>query len=83
MDMIIGVSPCYYDLTHRVVSQINDEGLAELAEKSQVPINKLRIYARDPKKRKIDAEYVPVLYAYLFKNITPLQALNYLNKNKW
>ena len=69
--MIVGVSPVYYDLTHRLVKNLDKKGLELLAKESSIPFNDLKEF-KD--KKKIDGAYMPALYSNIFGKRTFVQA---------
>lgn len=83
---IVAVSPCYYDLTYRFVSQLKDSGLEKISKSTNIPLDKLKNFARSNKKNRyvsFDGSYIPALYSHLFEDMTPLQAISSMKRAGW
>ena len=78
MSQLVAVSQIYYDLTHKVISGLNDKGLEGISDRSGIPFVELKKFRETT---KLDGQYVPTLYSRLFGDRTFVQA-NSIIKNE-
>ena len=75
MSQIVAVSQTYYNLTHKIIGRLNDNGLEGISERYEIPFAELR---RFRETKELDGQYVPALYSLLFGDKTFVQANSFI-----